>query len=76
MDHLQVDLIVGVPTSKEGFTAIVVSKDIHTGYIWLHPLTTRGATEVAQAVMKIIRQFGPMKIIHTDNGREFKNKLL
>jgi hypothetical protein len=40
-----VDLIVGVPTSKEGFTAIVVSKDIHTGYIWLHPLTTRGATE-------------------------------
>jgi hypothetical protein len=76
MDHLQVDLIVGVPTSKEGFTAIVVSKDIHTGYIWLHPLTTRGATEVAQAIMKIIRQFGPMKIIHTDNGREFKNKLL
>jgi hypothetical protein len=53
-----------------------VIKDIHTGYIWLHPLTTRGATEVAKVIVSIIQQFGPMKILHTDNGKEFKNKLL
>ena len=47
MDHVQVDLIVGIPKSTEGYTAIAVSKDIHTGFIWLHPLTTKGATEVA-----------------------------
>jgi transposase InsO family protein len=68
LDHIQVDLVVGVPRSKEGFTAIVVSKDIHTGYIWCY----RGRSRI----VKIIRQFGPMKILHTDNGREFKNKLL
>jgi hypothetical protein len=26
----------GLPTSKEGKTAIPVSKDLHTGYIWLY----------------------------------------
>jgi transposase InsO family protein len=71
-----VDLIVGIPRSEEGFNAIAVSKDIHTGYLWLHPLTTKDAAEVAEALMKIIRQFGPMKILHTDNGKEFKNKNL
>jgi transposase InsO family protein len=39
-------------------------------------LTTKGPAEVAEALMKIIRQFGPMKILHTDNGKEFKNKLM
>jgi hypothetical protein len=76
MDHVQVDLIVGIPVSTEGYTAIAVSKDIHTGYIWLHPLTTKGATEVATAIMSIIRQFGPMKVLHTDNGKKFKNRVL
>jgi hypothetical protein len=56
----QVDLIVGIPKSKEGFTAIAVSKDIHTGYLWLHPLTTRCPTEVAEALMKVMRQFVPI----------------
>jgi hypothetical protein len=76
MDHVQVDLIVGFPVSTDGYTAIAVSKDMHTGYIWLHPLTTKGATEVATAIMSIIRQFGPMKVLHTDNGKEFKNPIL
>jgi hypothetical protein len=48
----------------------------HTGYIWLHSLTTKGATEVATAFMSIIRQVGPMKVLHTDNGKEFKNRIL
>jgi IS30 family transposase len=76
MDHVQVDLIVVIPVSTEGYTAIAVSKDIHTGYIWLHPLTTKGATEVATSIMSIIQQFGPMKVLHRDNGKEFKNRVL
>jgi hypothetical protein len=68
MDHVPVDLIVGIQKSKEGFTAITVSKDIHTGYSWLHPLTTKGATEVAAALMKVICQFGPMKVLHTNQS--------
>jgi hypothetical protein len=41
MDHVQVDHIVGIPISTDGYTVIAVSKDMHTGYIWLHPLTCR-----------------------------------
>jgi hypothetical protein len=69
MDQVQVDLIVGVPRSEEGFNAIPVLKDIHTGYLWLHPLTTRGAAEVAEALMKIIRQFGPMMVKITEYAK-------
>jgi hypothetical protein len=76
MEHVQVDLIVGIPTSKERYTAIAVSKDIHTCYIWLHPLTTKRATDVATAIFSIIRQFGPLKVLHTDTGKEFKNRIL
>jgi hypothetical protein len=59
MDHVQVDLIVGIPKSKEGFATIAVSKDIHTRYVWLYHFTTRGATEVAEALMKVMNQFVP-----------------
>jgi IS30 family transposase len=32
--------------------------------------------EVATAIMSINRQFGPMKVLHTDNGKEFKKTIL
>jgi transposase InsO family protein len=74
MYHVQVDLLVGLPSSKEA--SLYPKIYLHTGYLWLHPLTTKGAAEVAQALMKIRRQFGPIKVLHTDNGKEFKNKLM
>ena len=48
--------------------------DHFSTYFWLFPLSHKTADEVLQAVTQLFWQIGFPKTLHTDNGREFKNK--
>lgn len=48
--------------------------DHFSKYSWLFPLSHKTADEVLEAVTQLFWQIGFPKTLHTDNGKEFKNK--
>ena len=50
--------------------------DHHTKYSWLFALHNKTAEEVLAKLKELFWLFGFPKTLHTDNGKEFKNKLM
>ena len=50
--------------------------DHHTKYSWLYALHNKTAEEVLEKVEALFWSFGFPQALHTDNGKEFKNKLI
>lgn len=48
--------------------------DHYSKFSWLFPLSHKTSEEVLEAVTQLFWQVGFPKRLHTDNGREFKNK--
>ena len=48
--------------------------DHHTKYSWLYPLHNKTAEEVLEKLESLFWVFGFPQTLHTDNGKEFKNK--
>ena len=55
---------------------ILVVQDHFTKYCWLRVIPECTADCVVSELICIFRDFGCPSIIHTDNGREFRNKLM
>ena len=81
----QVDLIdmsdmnLQANLSSDGVTPykyLLVYSDHFTKKINLSPLKRKCAEEVADVLLNIFCDAGPPHILHSDNGREFKNELL
>ena len=51
-DHVQIDLVGPLPTSKEGHTYIMTSVDVMTGYVLLHALQRQINAEVSQSILE------------------------
>ena len=50
---------------------------MHTGFVFCIPLKTKSAEDVVQAYIdRIYTQFRGSEKVLTDNGTEFKNKLI
>ena len=50
---------------------------MHTGFVFCIPLKTKSAEDVVQAYIdRVYSQFGGSEKVLTDNGTEFKNKLI
>lgn len=47
-----------------------------TKFVVLNPLKTKSATEVSWNLIRIFATFGAPKILHSDNGKEFANKIV
>jgi hypothetical protein len=75
-DHVQVDCSVHLPTSPDGYTALLVIIDVFTGFIILRPLRSNTAEIVARKLWKVFSIFGIPKILQSDNGPEFANEIL
>eukprot|EP00102_Acyrthosiphon_pisum_P013080 XP_008182495.1 PREDICTED: KRAB-A domain-containing protein 2-like [Acyrthosiphon pisum] len=72
----QVDL-VDMQTFKDGeFKFILNYQDHLTKCIQLRPLKSKTAEEVAHHLLNIFLIFGAPNILHSDNGREFVNKII
>ena len=51
-------------------------KDHLTKYVLLRPLRTKTAVEIVEHLIIIFADFGCPRILQSDNGREFANKLV
>lgn len=75
-DHLAIDLITALQVSKEGHTHILVILDISTRFVLLYALKDKTAATITRHLWHAFCSFGLPKILQSDNGKEFVNKVL
>ena len=75
MDHTSADLICKIPKSKWRHQYLLVYMCLATRFVWLRPLKDKSAETVTREIMKIHLQFGNPKVLQTDNGKEFANRI-
>jgi hypothetical protein len=76
-DRLGIDLIGGLPKTKRGNKWIITMVDPFSKYPVAVPLRNKTKSEVTRAYWEHwVTQFGPPKVIITDQGTEFTNSLL
>jgi transposase InsO family protein len=74
-DHFQIDL-AELPESLEGHNYLLVVVDVFTGFVMLKPLVNKEASTVARALWEICCVIGLPRILQSDNGSEFSNKII
>ncbi|XP_071050741.1 uncharacterized protein [Onthophagus taurus] len=62
--------------ADDEFKLIMVYQDHLTKFLQLRALKTKRAQEVAYHLLDVFTIFGAPCILHTDNGREFANKVI
>ena len=74
--RMQIDL-VGFQSLPDGeYKWVLNAQDHLTKYCHLRPLKDKTALAVAKELFDIFCQFGCPVILHSDNGREFKNQVV
>ncbi|OIR55832.1 MAG: uncharacterized protein A8A55_2576, partial [Amphiamblys sp. WSBS2006] len=59
---------------NDGYAWILNSIDTFTKFMMVDVLKTKRAEETSRAFAKLFGQFGSPRLLHTDNGTEFKNE--
>ena len=73
----QMDILSGVPTTKDKYKHILVLVDSYSKWVELFPLRTQEASEVASVLfMEIISRYGAPRSILSDRGQSFMAKLV
>lgn len=72
----QVDLIDYQSQPDGKFKFLLVYQDHLTKFVVLKPLSSKWAAEVAYNLLDIFLLFGAPSILHSNNGREFCNKII
>src|ERR1700733_14207204 len=75
-DHIQMDLIGPFTESEEGYNFIITIVDVFTGYTILRALKNKSENEVAFVLWSVLCEYGFPKIIQSDQGTEFINKVM
>ena len=75
-DRVSIDLVLGLPTSKSGNNVICVMVEHLTGFCLVKPTKSKEAKEIVKVLWEWISIFGPMKVLLSDQGGEFCNKLI
>jgi hypothetical protein len=72
MDLIQVDCILGMPCSVEGYIGILLIIETLSKYLKLFPIRSKTAAEIAARLFEYIAIFGTPKGILSDRGTEFR----
>lgn len=75
-DHVAIDLFGPIPESDEGNKYVFLYVDIATRFVVLRPMRDKSAEESSRALLDIIATLGPPKILQSDQGPEFCNKII
>ena len=75
-DHVQIDTKVGLTESKDGMTAFLCLVDVCTSFVLLRALANTQAATIAAALWDIFNDFGFPKVIQSDNGPEYVNRII
>jgi hypothetical protein len=71
LTRLQIDLIDLRTRPDKDYKWILHCRDHYSKYSWAYPLVSKEAQGVADNLMKLFYEFGPCKLLQSDNGREF-----
>ena len=74
-DWWQLD-IMELPVSVNGYSHVLCILDLFTSYLITRPMKTKSREETAKLLYEVICDWGPPKIVQTDDGGEFANTLL
>lgn len=75
-DHIQIDSSVGLIKSKDGMTAFICIVDVCTSFVLLRALPNTKAETIALVLWQIFNDFGFPKVIQSDNGPEYVNRII
>lgn len=75
MDHISFDLFQ-MKTSTNGYNYVLIIVDIATRYVFLRELQTKSSILVARELFNLFCNLGFPRILQSDNGKEFVNKIL
>jgi hypothetical protein len=75
-DHVQMDLVGPLPPSEKGYSYVMTLVDVMSGYCILRAIKGKSAKDVAKVLWKVICEYGTMKILQSDLGPEFVNKVV
>lgn len=78
MDRLVIDCVdmTRYKEYNDGLGWMLTCVDVFTLFGWVFPMPRKEAGFVYKGVLQILLQFGPPKILHSDNGGEFVNSLI
>ena len=68
------DIVSGLPETSDGYIKILVIVEYMSKMIRIYPLKKKTQLEISEKLWLYISQFGPPKIILSDQGTEFVNK--
>lgn len=72
-DRIGIDLVIGLPETKEGYKRICVITESLSKFVFIRPIKSKYAEEISDVLLEYISIFGPPKIILSDQGKEFNN---
>ena len=76
-DHLSVDLTGPYSTTTQGNTYTLAAIYSLTGYLMTIPIPDKNTSTIAlQLFLEILLKSGFLRKLHSDNGTEFKSKLI
>ncbi|MEZ0209070.1 MAG: RNase H-like domain-containing protein, partial [Candidatus Paceibacterota bacterium] len=76
MQTVSIDTLGPLPTSNGGYNYILVALDLFSRFVILSPLISKSADDVAQSLLTTFSRFGFPSTLISDNGSEFKNKVV
>lgn len=73
MEIVQLDLISSLPETPNKNKFVLIILDLFTGFVFLKPLRTKSANEMAVNLLEIFCSVGFPTVFCSDNGSEFSN---
>ena len=75
-ERIGIDLVFGLPVSEDGYNGICVITEYFTKYAYAKPIKSKTEIEIVNVFKEYVCLFGPPKILVSDQGNEFNNKLM
>jgi len=75
-ERVGIDLAFGLPVSTNGYTGICVITEYFTKFVYAKPIKNKTDEDVLAVFKECVMLYGPPKIVLSDQGLEFNNKLM
>ena len=75
-DHVAIDLAGPFTASTHGNTYLFILVDVHSRFVCLRAIPDKRMVTIGSTLFEVFTTFGFPKIIQSDNGTEFVNKVL
>lgn len=75
-ERIGIDLVFGLPETEEGYKGIFVVTEYLSKFAYARPIKSKTAEEIADKLIEYICQYGPPKILMSDQENEFNNQVM